>query len=485
MLLKTKEPLKKNQSQHKKKFGTNYNPKQRFKKYTNTMVNFLKKSIFQIENFLNTKVVKTLMDTTILKRVIQEQEAEREKLFKTQTIIEREVGKEKVLKALKAPNIVTILGVRRCGKSVFSMSVLKNFKKGYVNFDDELLHGMKAYDLNFVLKAFYELYGDVEYIILDELQNIEGWELFANRLRRTKKLIITGSNSKLLAGELATHLTGRHLDLILLPFSFREFLNLKKEDLKKIENTKFTTLTQARMEKLLEEYILTGGFPEAYTIQKNIVKTIFTDIITKDVMRRHNIKNPQVIEDLARYLLSNFSGEISYNKLKNVLGIKKISTIKKYVGFLLDVYILFTLERFSFKIKQRIIAPKKIYCIDTGMASNFAEKNMGKLIENLVAIELFRRKNYSQTNTEIFYWKDHYQREVDFIVKEEKVKQLIQVCYQITEKSKKRGVEALIKSSEDLRCTNLLVITWDYEGEEKIKGKKITFTPLWKWLLFL
>ena len=423
------------------------------------------------------------MNTSEIKRVIQDQEREKKKLFATERIIERESGSERALNALKFPNIFTVLGVRRCGKSVFSLLLLKGKKYGYINFDDEALYGIKTKDLNTVLKSFYELYGtDLEYIILDEIQNVEGWELFASKLRRTKKVIITGSNSKLLSGELATHLTGRHIDFTLFPFSFREFLiyrDISPEELKKYE---YSTDASATAERMLEDYIRDGGFPEVYKFGEEILKSIFRDIVVKDVVRKHRIRNISVIESLARYLVSNSSNEITYNKLKNIFDIGKINTIKNYVSYFQEAYLVFILERFSFKLKQQIIAPKKIYCIDTGIINVISfksTKDFGNLMENLVAIELKRR------NKEVYYWKDYQGKEVDFVVKEGlRVKELIQVCYDLDLNTKQRELKALVKASEELNCNSLLVITWDYEAKEEFRGKRIEFRPLWKWLLF-
>ncbi len=430
------------------------------------------------------------MDIIEIKRIIQEQEKEKNKILREERIVERKVNMLKLKGFLKFPNILAILGIRRSGKSVLSWLLLKEKKYGYINFDDESLYGIKASDLNIILKAFYELYGDLNYLILDEIQNVFGWELFANRLRRTKKIILTGSNSQLLAGELATHLTGRHIDFILFPFSFEEFCIYNDIDLDKIKNSEYTTETSAKMEEAIREYINVGGLPEAYKYGKAIIKSIFSDIITKDIIRRYSIKNIGVIESLAKYLVSNFSNEISFNKLKNIFSIKKVQTIKNYVGYMEKAYLIFILERFSFKLKQQIIAPKKVYCMDTGMINAISFKsseNFGKLFENLVCIELFRRKGYSQQDTEIFYWKNFQQEEVDFIIKEgNKVKQLIQVCYDLNDvKTKNREIKALLKASKELKCKNLFAITEDYEAEEKVNKKKIKFVPLWKWLLML
>ncbi len=431
------------------------------------------------------------MNISDIKRVVQEQEKERNKLLTTEKIIERESGKEKALNALKFPNILAVLGVRRCGKSVFSWLVLNGKKYGYINFDDEALYGISTQDLNLVLKAFYELYGtDLEFIVLDEIQNIVGWELFANRLRRTKKVIVTGSNSRILSGELATHLTGRYIDFTLFPFSFREFLNYNNVSLETLKAHEYSTDTHVTAEKMLKEYIDNGGFPETYKFGKDIIKSIFRDVVTKDVIRRYRIKNVNTVEALAKYLVSNFSNEISYNKLKNIFEIKKVTTIKNYVGYFQDAYLIFVLERFSPKLKQQMIAPKKIYCIDTGIINviSFREtENFGKLMENLVLTEFLRRRSYWQDKLQIYYWKDHFQHEVDFVAKEGlRVKQLVQVCYNVEDyNTKEREIKSLLKASKEMRCNDLLVITWDHEDEEVFNNKKIKFVPLWKWLLGL
>ncbi|MBA3063916.1 ATP-binding protein [Candidatus Woesearchaeota archaeon] len=194
------------------------------------------------------------------------------------------------------------------------------------------------------------------------------------------------------------------------------------------------------------------------------------------------------MESLAKYLVSNFSNEISFNKLKNIFSLKKAHTIKNYVKYLENAYLIFVLERFSFKLKQQIIAPKKIYCIDTGIINSISFKsseNFGKFFENVVCIELLRRKNHLQKDVEIFYWKNAQHEEVDFLVKQKNnVKQLIQVCYNIdNDDVKKRELKALVKASEELKCNNLLVITECVEGEEKIGRNNVRFIPLWKWLL--
>jgi predicted AAA+ superfamily ATPase len=416
-----------------------------------------------------------------IKTIIKEQREELKDIENREKLIKRELL-QKAVSYLKYPNILAVTGIRRCGKSIFSYLLAKNKSFGYINFDDERLSGLKSQDLNKVLQSFYELYGDIEYIILDEIQNVAKWELFVNRLRRTKKVIITGSNSKLLSGELSTHLTGRYIDIVLYPFSFGEFLDLKEIKIKK----DYTTKEKAAILCLLEEYLALGGFPETNKFGKAILPRIYNDIITKDILLRYKIKKTENIKELAKYMITNFCQEASYRKLAPILNVKRVSTISNWASYLEDSFLIHKLERFSFKLKQQIIAPKKFYCIDNGIVSAVAfsfSENKGYFMENAAAIKLQRDK--LRGNLEIYYWKDHQQNEVDFVVKKGKrVSQLIQVSYiQKETEIKDRQIKPLLKASEELSCNNLFVITWDYQKQSKHKGKKIKFTPLWKWLL--
>jgi predicted AAA+ superfamily ATPase len=426
-----------------------------------------------------------------LKKIILTQREEIEEKIKNERIILRDIDFSRLKNYLSHPNILTILGVRRCGKSVLSLQILRENKNFlYINFDDERLIDFSVRDFDNLLEAYYELYGESDYFILDEPHNISGWELFVNRLRRTKKIIITGSNSKLLSGELATHLTGRYIDFVLFPFSLKEFLKLK--DFSFIENDFYSPKKRAMIKRLVEEYIESGGFPERYHFGREILVRIYSDIIEKDILKRYKIKNKRTFKEMVRYMISNYGCEISFNKLKNVFGIKDIHTIKNWFSFLESAYLIFILERFSFKLKNQMIAPKKVYCIDMGLANTVSfktQENRGKVIENLVAIELFRRKSYINKDLEIYYWKDYMQNEIDFIIKEkENVMQLIQVCYDVSDyRTKEREVKGLLKGSRELRCDDLLVITWDYDGEEIFDfdnlKRKIKFVSLWRWLL--
>ncbi len=415
-----------------------------------------------------------------MKGIIANQRADIESKLGKENIIERERAAY-AERFLKHPNILAILGVRRCGKSIFSVLVAKKISKnfGYVNFDDERLVGMDAKDLDKVLRALYELYGDVEFVVLDEPQNVEKWELFASRLRETKKVIITGSNSRLLGGELATALTGRHIDVLMFPFSFREILKFKPNV--------YLTKDISRTRNELEEYLKGSGFPEYLKFGPEIVINIYNDIIGRDCIRRYRIRNEKSFRELSRYLISNFSSEFTYSKLSRITGIRNIHTVKNYVGYMEQAFLIKVVERFSFKLKQQIIAPKKVYAIDHGFA-NFLSfktaKNLGGLFENVVLIDLLNRTS-SEPHASVYYYKSAQGHEVDFIVKKGNVvEQLIQVCYDLSDPgTKEREIRSLLRASSELMCKNLLVITDDNEGEESIRGKTIKFIPLWKWLL--
>ena len=378
--------------------------------------------------------------------------------------------------------IKVIMGPRRAGKSFFAINMLNKLDNfGYVNFDDERLVDVKDYDE--IVNTVNSLYNNPKYLLLDEIQNLDKWELFANRLQRQGyNLVITGSNSKLLSKELATHLTGRHLVINMLPFSFKEFLNLENKE-----------LTKNEIKTKLFSYINQGGYPEPLIKRldnKDYLSTLFNSIIYKDIVKRFKIRSVQAIEDLAVYLISNIAKEFSYNTLSKVTKCKSVHTVEKYLSYLEEAFIFFKVNRFSFKLKEQVASNKKIYCIDNGFIYSKAfrlSSDIGRLYENTVAIEL--KKLEMDGAISIYYWKNVQQEEVDFVVKQgTKIKELIQVCYDVDDiKASKREVRALIKASKELKCNNLLVITEGKEAEKEAAWfgikRKIRFLPLWKWLL--
>lgn len=420
------------------------------------------------------------MNTT---QLLRDQKQELEEGLKKKKIIAREV-EEHAREILSSKLIKVITGVRRCGKSVLAYSMMKDKDFAYINFDDERLYSP---DTNQILSSFYEIYGkNFNFMFLDEIQNLERWELFINRLHRAGfNLVITGSNSRLLSKELATHLTGRHLTIELFPFSFREYLKAInfKED---VQTTKGISIVKRE----LNNYINNGGFPEIIVEKESpgvYLRKLYGNILERDIISRHNISYKKTFREMAINLISTPGRSISYNKLKKQYNLGSEHTIKNYLSYLEEAYLIFFLNRFSYKSIEIEKSDKKVYAIDTGLTNNLATKfseNYGHAYENTVAIELLRQKSFN-TNIEIYYWKNLQHEEVDFVIKQGlKVRQLIQVCYNIEDfNTKEREMKALIKASKEIRCKDLLIITQDYEAEETAKGKKIRFLPLWKWLL--
>lgn len=388
--------------------------------------------------------------------------------------------------------IISIIGVRRAGKSTLMLQYIdglirmgiKPENTMYVNFEDRRFYNLSLKLLNDIYETYLE-YLEPEgerYIFLDEIQNIPQWERFVRTLHERKEafLFISGSSSKLLSSELATVLTGRTLTIDVFPLSFKEFLIFKNI---KINNKLDLIDKRHKIKNALREFIKFGGFP--LTVLKDekeqILAEYFDNIIEKDVIQRYHIRKIEKLKTLAKYYLTNISAPISFNKIKNFLSMP-VDTVERFSYYLESAGMIFFLRKFSFTLKEQERARRKVYCIDAGLRNAVSFKfreNLGKLAENIVAVELKRR------NKEIYYWKDRMQREVDFIVKDGlNITQLLQVCWNIEDpQTKEREVRALLKAMDEFNIKEGLIITEDYSGKERIDNKIIRYIPLWRWLL--
>ena len=406
--------------------------------------------------------------------IVQKRDLQR---MQKEPYIPRETG----IAGAGSPLIKVIIGPRRAGKSFFAIHHLSHKEKfGYVNFDDERLAGLADYDE--ILTAVDSVYDKPGALLLDEIQNLPQWELFVNRIARQGcDLYITGSNSHLLSSELATHLTGRYLQTVILPFSFAEYLRLSPHE-----------LTSHEKAAELYRYAQTGGFPEPLMKKisaRDYLATLFDSIVYKDIVQRFRIRSARGIGDLSVYLLSNTAAEYSYTSLARITNSKSSMTVQKYLGFLEEAFLFFSLPRFSFRVREQVAANKKIYCTDTGFIAAKAfqvSENRGRLYENLVAIELWKRQLAGKIS--VFYWKNAQQEEVDFVVREgSRVIALLQVCADLQdERTRSREVRALLKASRELQCDNLVILseTEEKTGEVNWFGMRgtIRYVPLWKWL---
>lgn len=364
--------------------------------------------------------------------------------------------------------IKLITGPRRVGKSVFALLMLQGKNFAYLNFDDNQL--LEKWDEELAMSALDDVYPGYDFMLLDEIQNLPDWDLWVSKLyRRGKNLIITGSNAKMLSSEMATVLTGRYLQIEMLPFSLEETMRWKN-----ISSEREEQAAQAIV--LADDYMRNGGYPEtiqARSITKSYLSTLFDSILLKDVAQRHKVRNTSDLYNLASYLLSNFCNPISANELAGELGLSSVATTKKFCDYLNEPYLFFYLPRFNNKLKLMNKAPKKLYVVDNGFVQSTAfnlSENLGRLLENQVFVELLRR-GYIPGKT-LFYYRTRNDKEIDFVTRKgTKVEQLIQVCYDMTsEKTRKRELDALTEAAEELHCDNLLVIT--NSQEEKIEWKE-------------
>lgn len=393
--------------------------------------------------------------------------------------------KEEALIELDSPLAQIVIGVRRSGKSTLCHKVLKQqgIPYAYVNFDDERLYKLKAEDLNAVLEALYMVYGDFKYLFLDEMQNIEEWFLFVNRLlRQNIRLLITGSNAKLLSSELSTHLTGRYNQIELYPFSFAEYCQFKKVDVRDI-STKGTAFKKAAF----EEYMYKGGFPELFLVRnsRSYIQNLFDSIIRRDIQQRFKVRYIESLRRMANHLIDNFGQELIYTDLAERFGFGSDHTAENYVSYLKQTYLLLGIHKFSFKSKERIRS-EKAYVIDPAFVSERAETivgaNFGWRLENIVYIELLRRTR--PLFEDVFYFRNNLY-EIDFVVcRNNTVKELIQVSVDISsDKTFKREISALQKGAVELKCNNLTLITLNGSRQADTGMPEIRVVPALDWLL--
>lgn len=407
-----------------------------------------------------------------MKNIVLKQRAERDDLASRPYYTRKHIQDIAPFLESSVPKLIT--GPRRAGKSVYAMQILSDKNYAYLNFDDTLLLG--AFDEGSVMQALAEVYPGYEYLLLDEVQNLHSWDAWVAKLyRRGVNLVITGSNANLLSSEMATLLTGRYLEIKILPFSMEETLNYRGAPI----NAELPD-ERARLALEMDDYLKKGGYPEIVKnreIEQAYLSAMFDSIILKDVAQRHKIRKITELYDLADYLISNYSNPLSYNEIAEELSLGSVTTVKKFCGYLAEPYLFFYLPRYDNKLKEMKKAPRKVYVIDNGFIytrSFELSSNNGRQLENMVFIELLRRG--FDLKKSLFYYRTSNDKEVDFVTRDgRKVTSLIQVSYDISKtKTRERELDALVKASEELKCDNLLLITWDQNEEVNYKGKMIS-----------
>lgn len=415
------------------------------------------------------------------------------KEFEIPFVIERDIKEE-----IREDFLLTISGPRRAGKTYFCFQLIKKLMKEiskenvlYINFEDEKLINSKAEDLDKLLEAFYELsHIDKKqkvYLFFDEIQNVKNWDSWVRRIYDTQKnikLILTGSSSKLLSKEISTKLRGRALNIEIFPLSFKEVLKWKNIDYN--INTISYSKDKVNVKKAFNEYMAMGGYPSIILNKKfeeSILKNYYELMIFKDIIERNNLKEIKKLRILANMLFESVTKEISYNNLANKLksigfDVSK-NTIIEYISYFEDAYLFFQNIKYDYSITKQLGAIKKIYCIDNGLLNAVSFKfsdDIGKLLENLVFVELKRR------NKESYYFKKN--NECDFLIKEKnKIVEAIQVTKELNDDNLKREISGLLEAMKEFKLNEGLILTYEHEEEKKIEGKKIIILPIWKWLL--
>ena len=421
------------------------------------------------------------MKISDIEKVLLEQQDELEAL-EGEVLIHRP---EEDLINLNSKLAQVVIGVRRSGKSTLCFNALRKagVHYAYANFDDERLEELETKDLDNVLQTLYKIYGKFDYLFLDEIQNIDGWPLFVNRLLRQRlHIIITGSNAKLLSTELATHLTGRHHKIELFPFSFKDWCSIKD-----VEYTRLTTKNKGLLSKAYEEYFRQGGFPELISGEENpkeYISTLIDNIISQDIKKRYKIRNIDALKRLAHHILNETPTLIVKETLQNIIGIKSERTLGNYLMYLNQTYLISTISKYSSRSRERA-RNEKSYAIDVAFMDKrenaFSGENLGWRLETIVYLELLRRK--AVTENDIYYYQGR-STEADFVVCDgNKTLAVYQVSYDISnDKTRKREIKGCIAGAKATKCDNLFLIT-DHESEViEEDGYTIQVVPIWEWL---
>ena len=416
-----------------------------------------------------------------MKNIVLKQRAERDDLASRPYYTRKH--SQDVTPYLEANVIKLITGPRRAGKSVYALQILSGKNYAYLNFDDTQLLG--AFDEDAVMQALAEVYPGYEYLLLDEVQNLDPWDAWVSKLsRRGVNLVITGSNANLLSSEMSTFLTGRYVEIQILPFSMEETVKYREAPI----NAELPD-EKAKLFIEMDDYLKKGGYPEIVKnreIEQAYLSTLFDSIILKDVAQRHKIRKITELYDLADYLISNYSNPLSYNEIAEELSLGSVTTVKKFCEYLAEPYLFFYLPRYNNKLKEMKKSSRKVYVIDNGFIftrSFELSSNNGRQLENMVFIELLRR-GYDLKKS-LFYYRTSNDKEVDFVTRDgRKVTSLIQVSYDISKnKTRDRELDALVKASEELKCDNLLLITWNQNVKEEYKGKMINILSVNEWFI--
>lgn len=400
----------------------------------------------------------------------------------------------KMRQLLDSRQVLVVTGARRSGKSFLMKQCMHDLisrgteKKNilFVNFEDPRFVSLDTNLLDDIFLTYREFLRPDEkpYIFLDEVQEVLGWEKWVRMMHETEKahLIISGSNARLLSRELSTLLTGRHQDMTVYPLSFREYLSFVGAEVPTCDVN-----PQPELFGYLREYMSSGAFPGVVfeSAKEQFLLSFFSDMVEKDLVRRYRVRKPEKMKSLLKFYMSNVSTLTTWNGAAKFLEVSS-DTVEKFSSYFESAYLVFFLKRFSFKVREQEKSPRKVYGIDTGLSKAVGfhiSGNMGRMAENIVFLEYLRRKS-DHPSMEIFYWKNEYHHEVDFIIRGKEGTEAVQVAWNMDQKETgEREIRSLLKGLDALGLSSGTIITETRDREEVIKGKTIRYVPLWRWLL--
>lgn len=392
--------------------------------------------------------------------------------------------------------ILAITGPRRGGKTFLMYQIITNliaknkFKQEdflFLDFEDYRLSGVSGRDFDALFTTFFQLTGkQPRFLFFDEIQHLPEWGRILRTLhnKRKYKIVVSGSNSELLSKEISTELRGRYSNILVTPYSFKEFLKHKKVNYN--QRTQYLP-ERGKIISEFEEFIFNGSFPETLIKQskkehRKLLQNYYNTVFYKDILDRYRIKAKETLIELMRYTVNTYAELFSISSFEKSLKHAQISvskrTISNYLHYLESAYFVILNKKFSYSPRKRMMNPVKLYLMDTGFSAlgiNFSE-NRGKILENTVAIELYRREE------PVFYYKE--KNECDFIInRNAKPEIAIQVCWELNNKNLKRELEALVEVKEKLSTKENFVLTYDQDEEIEYKSQTFKLVPVWKWLL--